>query len=492
VVKNFIANKRNKRQEFTWKQLSRAPQTLKLPFNLILQDETEPAVCEEIVRNLPGKRLVIFGKWSGKDVVIKLFLEPGRANLHFNRETNGLKILTESGIPTAKICLTGLSKKYKIPTLITERIKGARDLESLWRNRSHPETTGRLMHAVIIELATQHVMGIRQQDLHLGNMLVKNHKIYTLDAGSVDFLYQPLNLKLSLHHLALFFSQLGAGTQVLRHKLFALYCKSRGWQIKQNTLLQLERLTKKYLKQRLLNYQNKVLRNSSQFKKIKNLTTTIYLDKKFESEKFNLLLKNPELAFKNKNNLLKNGNSSTVAKYSIGDKQFVVKRYNVKNTIHWLRRCLRITRAQKSWQCAHILSLAGIATAPPVACIEKRFCGLRGKSYFVMEYIPGENLAEYFSTPIEKLPHPRKLAERIMLLIKQLTELKLSHGDLKATNFIVNGDYPILIDLDGMTQHFSVSETKRALQKELIRFQKNWDNLPAVQKLFAGVLLIEK
>lgn len=474
----------------TWKQLFDSPHTLQFPFSLTVKNETKPIMCEEIIRILPGKRLVFFGTWAGKEVAIKLFLQPGKAVSHYQRETDHLKQLTESNVSTTKICFSGTTVKYNIPILITEKIQDAYDLETLWRTYSESETINQLMHAVILELATQHVIGIMQKDLHLGNLLVKNNKIYTLDASQIDFFYKPLSLKLSLQHLALFFAQLGAGTKMLRQKLFQLYCESRGWQIKRAYILRLEKLTHKYLKQRLFNYRKKVLRNNSEIKIINQLTQKIYFNRAFESTEMLKLFNHPEIAFQNNPNILKNGRSSTVVEWSIDGKQYVIKRYNMKHFFHWLRRCLRPTRGQKSWAYAHVLQLAGIATARPIACIEKRFLGVYGWSYFIMEYITGENLATYFTNPAHNTSEINTLVKNIVHLLKQLKEIQITHGDLKATNFIIDhNNNPVLIDLDGITQHKTRQETNYFSSKEIQRFQKNWENLPEVQALFEKAFL---
>jgi tRNA A-37 threonylcarbamoyl transferase component Bud32 len=162
----------------------------------------------------------------------------------------------------------------------------------------------------------------------------------------------------------------------------------------------------------------------------------------------------------------------------------VVKRYNIKNTWHWLRRSLRVTRAAQSWRLSNLLRLFGVPTAKPVAFIEKRVLGLRNKSYFIMEYVNGEHMGEYFAKYKEDDAHFEKIAMRVVTLLNNLTKLRVSHGDLKVTNILIENDRPVIIDLDGMSEHASQAKASKAFKKDFKRFMKNWDRRPSVKALF--------
>src|SRR5205085_2272884 len=122
-----------------------------------------------------------------------------------------------------------------------------------------------ILHAMTIELATQHVIGVLQNDLHLKNYLVSGRKIYTLDSASMEFDDKPLNKKVSLTNLALFFAQLGVGTDELRQKLFHVYTKSRGWIIKEADVDHLMQSLKNWNQLRKQRYEKKIFRNCTTF-----------------------------------------------------------------------------------------------------------------------------------------------------------------------------------------------------------------------------------
>ena len=363
------------------------------------------------------------------------------------------------------------------------------DLETLWQQRTSDEEIMPVLDAVTIELATQHVLGILQHDLHLKNFLVKNSQIYTLDGGNIETFDELLSKKNSLEHLGLFFSQLGVGNEFLQETLLDVYAKSRGWLLKRSDKLFLFSTIKKCNAQRKNDYQKKVQRNCTAFVKINKLFFAGMCDRLFMSEEMEKWLTEPDSVFAHPQlEMLKAGRSSTVIKAVINNTDCVVKRYNMKNVWHWLRRAVRRTRAADSWVLSNTLRLFGIMTPRPIAFIEKRFLGLRGKSWLLMEYVKGPNLAEYFANYQAEDPQFEKIATRVIALIKKITKLKMSHGDLKATNIIIHNDQPVLLDLDGMKEYKTQGKANRVYKKEMTRFMRNWKNQPGVKALFERLL----
>lgn len=474
----------------TWKELHRADRTMPVPFQIPFTDINTTLVCDEIIRLLPGKRLVAFATWNEKPVVAKLFFQSGKhAKRHIEREVAGVEALVTSRTPTPKILWQGTALKQKVQVLIFERIMDAVSLDILWQEKKNTIEAVRLMQAATIELATQHVLGIEQRDLHLKNFLVTHKTIYTLDGGSIKQHPGILPKELSIDHLALFFAQLGVGTEELQEKLFQTYIKARSWIVKKADVDLLLKATRKWIEKRWERYHSKIQRNSTAFAYKKSITHLVMYDREYKTAAMDLLIKHPDAIFQHPDTqILKAGRSSTVAKIKIDDRYFVIKRYNIKNIWHRLRRCLRTTRAATSWILAQQLCLFGIPTAKPVAFVENRFFGLRGKSYFIMEYIEGPHAGDYFANYRDGNEAMISVAERIVALFVNLTKLRLTHGDTKMTNILIKNDQPYLIDLDGMMEHRSQIGLKMAFKNEMRRFMKNWETMPAVKSLFENIL----
>ncbi len=490
MVISYISNTSNDTvEEIDWDKLRHANLASTVPFLLQLTEQDFPIYCEKIVRCIPKKRLVIFGTWNEQPVVIKLFYDSRSAKRHYERELGGIESLLAAGVPTPRILFHGMLFKKRAYVLVLEKITEAQNFDEVWQQKSSVEECIAILEAFTIELATQHVVGILQHDLHFKNFLLKGNHIYTLDGGSIKNFHELLPKKNSLDHLALFFSQLGVGAEFLYEPLFQLYAQSRGWLTKKNDIPFLYAAIKKWNEQRRESYQKKIERNCSAFAKIKKPLSLAMYDRDYFSSNFQTFLGNPESLFAHAQlEILKAGNSSTVIKSTIDGKSVVIKRYNMKDAWHWMRRTFRSTRAAHSWRLSNTLRLFGIATPKPIAFIEKRFLGLRNKSYFVTEYMNAPNLADYFKNYRADDAHFEKIASRVVTLIKNITKMKMSHGDLKATNILIVNDNPVLLDLDGMKEHKKQSKANRVYKNEIKRFMKNWENQPAVKTLFEKVL----
>lgn len=455
------------------------------PTEWTLQDSEIPLYCEEVVRMIPNKRLVAFGEWGNQKVVIKLFFEKGEAKKDAVRDATGVLALMECNVPTPKLLYQGSEDKKRIYILIFERIMEAESFLNIWQNKKNPEELIPLLRALIVEIATQHVLGILQKDLHLNNFLVTEKCIYTLDGGQISKIYHPLDEERSIEYLALLLAQLGVGMLEIQIDLFKYYAKLRGWLLKPKDIARFKKKLLRQTEDRSIRYRKKVFRSCTQIQRIDKMTRTILYDRNYAAPEFLKFLENPDKIFENPNIVfLKQGRSSTVVKAVLDNRVLVIKRYNLKNSWHRLRRLFRNTRASVSWCMSQHLFASGIKTAKPVACIENRFLGFRGTSYFVMEYIDGPHIGEYFREFSHDNNALAAMAQSMKILIANLSELRITHGDLKMTNILVKNHIPYLIDLDGISEHSTQKSLRIAMLNEIQRFMRNWEQSPPVLAMF--------
>jgi len=470
-----------RQQILTWKDLRAASFAFDSPFRLSLEDGQE-FVVERVLRIIPKRRMVVLGAWQGREAVAKLFFDEKHAKRHIEKDVAGINLLHDNKIPTPHIYAQTLSEDKHTHVLILEHIADSQNLEDVWLGASHPEDIMPVLRSAIVELATQHVLGVVQKDLHLKNFLCTEKIIYTLDGAQIELFPQLLPKKQSMQNLALFLSQFGAGMEMYQEKLFRFYAKSRGWLLKQEDITDMFFMIKAWNEQRWLRFSKKIFRNSTHFARQRDWQTLGMYNRYYAAPELFEFLQHPDMAFVHESAVsLKAGRSSTVVKVTLDGRDLVVKRYNIKNFTHYLRRCLRPTRAYSSWRLAQKLNLFGIATAKPVAFIEKRFLNLRGTSYYVTEYVPGQHASDYFQAQAVGTT----MIERIVQLLKTLAKVSITHGDLKATNILINTeDKPVLIDLDGAIEHVSLSSLHHAWRKEIKRFLQNFYDQPSLLDQF--------
>ena len=143
-------------------------------------------------------------------------------------------------------------------------------------------------------------------------------------------------------------------------------------------------------------------------------------------------------------------------------------------------------RAAASWANAHRLSILGIATAKPIALYEQRIFALlgfnlRGRAYFLTEYLVLPDVAEYFARTQNKTQRAEAV-KNIVTLFYKLYLLLISHGDMKATNIKMQDTQPVLIDLDSMRQHRKSNSATHV--RDLQRFMQNWKDNTSLYNAF--------
>jgi len=152
-----------------------------------------------------------------------------------------------------------------------------------------------------------------------------------------------------------------------------------------------------------------------------------------------------------------------------------IKRYNTKNAWHALRRTVRRSRAENCWMHAITLENLGIAIAPPVAFIQEYLgTGLKGRSWYLSEFVDGENCLNHLPT-INDETVQAQILEQIIDTLKKIWDRHITHGDLKGDNILLPQDQAVLLDLDAMKQHEDEEAARRHIDKDKERFLLNWE-----------------
>ena len=138
---------------------------------------------------------------------------------------------------------------------------------------------------------------------------------------------------------------------------------------------------------------------------------------------------------------------TTVAIQTLSD-QYVVKRHLERSWRHIVKQWFCISRAEKCWRDTLFLVDNGYPTPKPIGFQEQRLGSLRGKSYFVYEYVEGETL--------RSIAAPMKNQRLLRQYVRQLCEIWRLHWQLEVNlhdghpdNFLVAPSGKIwVIDLD--------------------------------------------
>ncbi len=454
---------------------------------LVLQVENslQPLICEKVLLVIPGQHCAIQTQWGGQTVIIKTFSSKRQAA----RVLQSSELLTANAIPTPKLLHQAWAQGKTLYVLIFEFVQPAYDWDVLWK-QSDDNKRDKLVCGLIAVMANLHNAGLIQCTLTIDNFLISHHCIYLLAEGQVKKVTQRASVgwQVGLKNLALLLAALPVASIEKYEIYYRYYIQKRQMAF---TLLELNYLTKwiqQSHRQSLYAYQRKVFSEGQEFVAQKNWRHVWICDWAFDTTAMRILLNDPEAILEGPTaKIMKACATTTVSQVTINGHKLVVKRYNIKGFWHSLRRALRTTRAAISWRSAHSLRLAQIATPKPVAMIEKRYGPLRSTSYYVSEYVAGNSLLDYATekNPVEELMF---IADKITHLFGRLADAQITHGDFKATNILLAGSQPILLDLDALRFHRCAWYWRQAAKRDRKRFMKNWDNFPDLQHLFSKSL----
>ncbi|MCS4248200.1 lipopolysaccharide kinase InaA family protein [Pseudomonas sp. BIGb0164] len=466
-------------------ELKTAGRTPSLPMTIELADAAGPGQLQllSLLRVLPGERYVGAGVWRGRPVLAKL-LVGGKAARHFQRELSGVRLLAEQGLTTPLLLADGL-QEGEGGWLLFEFIEGAESLADAWHVVEHLPPLADEQTAVLAEalgaIAQMHTRGLWQEDLHLDNLLRQDGKLYLIDGAGirVEEAGKPLSRNRVLENLGVFFAQLPKNLEPFTEELLVYYLLANGEHAL--PLEALEKQVRKVSAWRLKDFLSKVGRECTLFSVVRGPFALRAVRREEEAAMLPVLEQADTLL--DSGHLFKTGGAATVAKTDLAGRALVIKRYNIKGFVHWLKRFWRPSRAWHSWREGNRLAFLGIATPKPLAVLEKRFFWLRSRAYLVTELIAGPDIIERFAPYVESGDAPENELQALDHLFAELIRERISHGDFKGHNLFWDKDRWSLIDLDAMRQHSSDASFAPAYAKDRARFMRNWPERSALYQL---------
>ncbi|GHU45476.1 hypothetical protein AGMMS50289_16760 [Betaproteobacteria bacterium] len=480
--------------------LSGAGRDLALPADILLPGAGSVQFLS-LLRTLPGRRYVGQAIWrtaTGEtQTVLAKLLVGDKAARHFEREQSGARLLAEQNIPTPAL-LTADYAHGQGGWLLFEFLEDAESLGDCWQKHENRPENPRAMQRILTDalrlMAKLHAQGLWQEDLHLDNLLYQQEKLYLVDGGGIraEIPGKQLSAPQALNNLGVFFAQLSPRLEDNLEEWLTVYLKAAGSQpsFLPTQLPHLHKTIAQNRNVRIKDLMKKIGRDCSLFSAKKmgwRGAFGVRVVRRDEQEALDALLQNPD-AHIAAGHIYKDGGAATVARVDLAGRSVVVKRYNIKNFRHWLTRFWRRSRAWTSWREGNRLMALDIATAKPLAILERRCFWLTGVAYLVMEYLPGEDLAARFAGKADEPDSiaPEELAA-VGTLFTDLVRERISHSDLKGQNLIWCSErkeqpakdsdtagHWALIDLDALRVHRCEATFRRAHRRDRKRFLKDW------------------
>jgi tRNA A-37 threonylcarbamoyl transferase component Bud32 len=427
----------------------------------------------DILRILPGKRLTAVASMNGEKVVAKLFFHPQAWKRKLKKELSGMQEFAQHQLATPKV-LSQQSIKGSGAVILIEYLETGISLADYFaKQRVATAVEGKKVWSLLFNaLCSCHNTGLWQGDMHLGNYMLFQDQLYLVDGGDVHRLRKPLQKYRRLENIADFISQFPVSFDDQVEWMLESY-QANYTEFSPADLAKIRPRVQSLRIQRLCDFERKMFRSTSANRKAKTSIYHLVHDRILQERDLAAFVKNPD-SYVKQDQMLKDGHTTTVVQASIGGIAMVLKRYNIVGLLQAIKHLFDESRAHRCWRNASMLGLLGIHTPRPYLFLEERlYWVFQRRSYFLAEKIQANNVLLQLEDAEEKVDEA-KLIIAFANFFEIMYAYHISHGDMKATNFIFKEDKLYVLDLDAMRRHrFKWWSHKRSMS-DIKRFEKNW------------------
>lgn len=398
----------------------------------------------------------------------------------------------ETTPPLAACCTDGLE------WLATEEVAPAMQADSWHAEMLRQGARGRAkIRQAAAELGRlvgrMHRAGVYHCDLHCGNVLVRTDREQP-ELVLIDLHRAKRHRRLSrrlrarnlahLHHDRRYFTTRSDRLRFLRAYLQASGGPGslRGW------AMQVEMFSARHTRRQHAQRERRTTGNNRYFSRVdlscgwkghvvlaskRQMAGSKAADCVFTPDQWKQVLADPHALLKGEGvEVIKDSPSGKVVrrKLTVGEHELDVYIKAPRRKQWWkvLADCFRPSRSLRAFRLGHALLTRHIATAMPLAAIEKRTGPLLREHILITEAVDVPRLNDFLGTWLGEgrrgnaqltNPQQRQLAQEVLWqlgrLVQHLHDNRFVHRDLKATNILVRyeqGEAPelVLIDLDGL------------------------------------------
>ncbi|MES2553157.1 MAG: hypothetical protein V4588_05770, partial [Pseudomonadota bacterium] len=278
--------------------------------------------CQEIVRRVPGKRLVCRGLWDGHMVFAKIFIGDG-APRYADRDAKGVEAIARAGLLTPALLYTGntadgTAMGEMARVLLFQAIEDGVNAEEIWQAMpAHSPARYSLALALVGVVANHHQAGLLQTDLYLKNFLVLKNAlsekiIYTLDGDGIRNPSNGLSRKTALNNLAQLFSKFDALDDGWIPELASHYAQQSKQNLSSSDIARLSSNAMRTRRHAAIRYTNKVFRSCTDVDVQQDSRRFVAVARPY-FDSATLMLQHPGQLFDEHTVRLKSGNTCTVS-----------------------------------------------------------------------------------------------------------------------------------------------------------------------------------
>ncbi len=177
-----------------------------------------------------------------------------------------------------------------------------------------------------------------------------------------------------------------------------------------------------------------------------------------------LLMTEPEKLFTFGTHTYKDSRSAKISIVEINGEKYIFKRHNRRGRLHTLKYIFRASRAISHWKKSIKFSMRNLPTPEILAAFEERKHGFLERSYVLLRMV-GTGANSFSGHLVCLKEDPVFYLRRLTLVLWEMHQRGIFHGDAKLSNFIPDPQVPKymyhIVDLDGSKFKKSVHALER-------------------------------
>jgi tRNA A-37 threonylcarbamoyl transferase component Bud32 len=432
-----------------------------------------------------GPHRVVYRVELGRDVVyikhnllpdarawLRQLVRPSKARMEYDRAV----AMAARGVPTVeplaigeRRAALGAGDSY----LVTRSLDDTQTLNSFLALTVVPMPPRRrarvrqgLARALGRLLARLHDAGVRHDDFHAANILVRldahdEPDLFLIDPSAVHVLRGPLDWPASFNNLVTFTRWfVPRVSRADRLRFWRAYFEARGLGTWPDSIrgprehFVLARALEQRAFTSTLEFWRRrdprCLASNRYFRRLRAPGVVGHAVTDLDRAAVARLLADPDAPFRAPGvRLLKDSPSSTVAELELptatGTCRVIYKRFRVTRWSDPWTALVRRAPALRSWQLGHAFRDRCLPTARPLLVLHRVRHGLKREGYLLTEKIEDALDLHGFLAQLAELPPPERRAQRqwcidaVARVVRQLHRCRLSHRDLKAANLLLTG-----------------------------------------------------
>jgi tRNA A-37 threonylcarbamoyl transferase component Bud32 len=443
-----------------------------VPFQVVIPDIGE-VVCTDILRVVPYRRITCLGLAGSQRIIIKFSFARHGARRHFTRSEQGCRAFIEKSILAPAVLFSGELAGQGVYALVFEYLEDGVALNRMLEDITSAQEREALLDELMATIALHHAGGLIQEDLHLGNFMVKQGRIYSIDGDHVKRRDLPVERMPSIRNLAYLLANhptvFGSGIDAR----IMTYALRRGWTFSDREVKQLKDELWRIRRRKLSKYLSRVYRIREPLGAHSRRGVHVVYDRRLPDVSL------PDIMEASRSALRKNQQRSPAGYSSVSIRG--------KDMLIWSSpgfgpRMLRwFWPAGRVWKNALMLGRLGMETPQVVALVARRKGVLLWDCSVFFKPIEGRTLSDFFTSGSVPGQDKERIAEGLADALSVLRSMGIFFRPLSPDEILVSKGHIVFLGLHALRHPLLGRRQKQS--RALLSFLSQWQDSPGVMSL---------